>query len=174
MRPIGLLLVLAAVGCDASNEETGRFAAAARAASESAGIAEHAGVHTPPFVVRELFAEGNLPALLREEAAHAERLGLRPVVYFHGSWCGPCRAFTTGLADPRMRQALDGTYLVKLNVDDWSREERHAIGLYVHEVPAFARIDSRGRVSGAVLTGEAWKKSVPEEMAPALARFFAA
>jgi thiol-disulfide isomerase/thioredoxin len=116
---------------------------------------------------------GDLPTLLKAEAAKAKAQGLKPHVELWAPWCGPCRAIKKGLNDPQMLEAFKGTYIVQLNVDDWSSTPVGS-GFTWNKIPVFFALDDEGKPTGRKIDGEAWnnKAYVPENMASPLGRFF--
>jgi len=108
-------------------------AASAEAAPQAAG-----------FVITELKPpQGELPALLAAEAAKAKAKGLKPFIEVSATWCGPCQKLKNSLGDPVMTEAFRGTYIVKLDLDEWETALARA-GYPVKVVPIFFQ-DGRGR-----------------------------
>jgi len=125
----------------------------------------------PPFLLTELSpAQGDLAPLLRAQAERARDKHLLPVIEFYADWCAPCRAFQGSLDDPRMVEALRGTYLVKLNLDDW-HDKLVGTGFTVRSIPAFYLVDSAGRPTGKMLDGDRWGKPTPASMSASLGKF---
>src|SRR5262249_51512852 len=74
----------------------------------------------PSFLLTELApTQGNLTPLLVAQVERGRAKQLRTVVELYADWCPPCRTFQDHLEDARMKEALKGVYLVKLNLDDW-------------------------------------------------------
>ncbi len=116
-------------------------------------------------------ADGKLADLLLAEAQKAKLKELTPFVEFYADWCGPCKALSKSLGDPRMIEAFTGTYIIRLNVDDWQEAALKA-GFEVKGIPAFFAIDEAGKPTGRTITGAAWGEDIPENMAPPLKAFF--
>ena len=127
----------------------------------------------PPFLLMELApTQGDLTPLLRAQVERARVKSLRPLVEFYADWCPPCRAFQENLGDPRMIEALRGTYLVKINLDDW-HDKLPGTGFVVRSIPAFYLVGADGRPSGKMLDGDKWGKATPANMSTSLSKLLA-
>jgi len=116
--------------------------------------------------------DGNLGELLAAEAANAEAQGLKPFVEFDATWCIHCKELDASLSDLRMLVAFRGTYIIRVDIDDWDGQFTNA-GFHVFGVPAFYAIDGAGKPTGRMITGGAWDANIPENMAGPLSEFFA-
>lgn len=135
-------------------------------------------LHWPPAAASEPVAlvdihpqQGKLSEVLRREAGAAARSGKVVFVEVGATWCAPCRALEKYLSDPLMQDAFAGTYLIRLDLDEWG-DELKPLGLDGNAVPAFFAIDSTGHVTGARIDGSAWGEDIPANMAPVLKDFF--
>src|SRR5262249_20187743 len=97
----------------------------------------HPSPPPPPLLLTELApTHGHLPPLLVMQIEPARTKHLRPLVYFYADWCPPCRAFQENMYESRMKEALKGTFLVKLNLDDW-HDKLKDTGFTVKSIPQF-------------------------------------
>ena len=118
-------------------------------------------------------SQGDLPALLAVHADRAAELGRRPFVEFSAQWCSSCLQLARSLADERMIEAFDGTYIIRLDLDEW-KSQLSQTDFVVFGVPAFFEVGGEGRPTGRTITGAAWGEDIPENMAPVLQQFFSA
>jgi thiol:disulfide interchange protein len=122
-------------------------------------------------VVRLASADGDLRELLKAEAQKARQLGRFPFVEFYADWCPPCNALSKNLGDARMVDAFSGTYIIRLNLDEWNTRLA-GTGFQVIGIPVFFELDQDGKPTGRNITGGAWGEDSPENMAPLLKAFF--
>jgi hypothetical protein len=106
-------------------------------------------------------------------AVTATARGLKPFVYATATWCEPCKKLNASLSDPRMKDAFKGTYVVKLDIDEFDAKALGGLGVRVRAVPSFYELGADGTPTGRMLVGD-WGPDVPENMAPALKGFFGA
>lgn len=118
-------------------------------------------------------ADGNLADLLAAEARKAAALGQLPVTEFDASWCPPCQAISASLdaKNELMLQAFDGTYIIRLDVDEWGWDLGKE-GFSFNAIPIYFKLDAQGKPNGEVIDGDAWGDNIPENMAPPLDHFF--
>lgn len=142
--------------------------------TEGAGAASASplAVSTDDFVIVVADRNEQPEDVLRAAAVTASARGLRPFAYATASWCQPCRKLERSMSDPRMKAAFHGTYVVKLDIDDFGDARLANVGLRVRAVPSFYELDPGGMPTGRSMVGD-WGPDTPENMAPALQRFFA-
>ena len=129
-------------------------------------------VEAKPFITVSLAtADGELAALLKAEAEKAKKAKLKPYVEFHASWCGPCVALEKSLDDPRMIDAFKGSYIIRLDADEWGKKLQ-GTGFNAGTIPVLYRLDDEGKPTGQKIDGGAWGENTPENMAPPLKAFF--
>jgi len=116
-------------------------------------------------------SQGDLQPLLEAHADLAAGLQRKPFVEFSAEWCPPCKALAASLSDPRMVEALRGTYIIRLDLDEWKSQLSRS-GFNVLGVPVFFELDPDGHPSGRTISGGAWGEDIPENMAPPLKAFF--
>jgi thiol:disulfide interchange protein len=122
-------------------------------------------------VIRIEPGSAKIKDILKAEAQKASALGRHPYVEFYADWCPPCNAIKKNLGDPRMVDAFAGTYIIKLDTDDWG-EKLSGTGLYVPAIPAFYELDANGKSTGRMITGAAWGEDIPANIAPPMKAFF--
>jgi hypothetical protein len=123
-------------------------------------------------VVVQLRAGAPLTALLREHTNAAELAKLRPFLEFGAAWCPPSRIFGDALEDPRMRSALAGVYLIRVDMDDFMNDS-YVQELGPRSVPVFYELDAEGWPTGRTINGGAWGADTVENMSRTMSDFFA-
>jgi len=128
---------------------------------------------TDPFVIVRLHKNGGeLMTQLASESQKANALGLAPFIEFDATWCPPCQAIEKSIQakDPLTLQALEGVYLIRVDVDEWGAESGKDFDF--DAIPVYYELDARGNPTGAVIDGGAWNEDIPENFAPVLDAFF--
>ena len=125
-------------------------------------------------VVRLHPEDGDLQAMLAGEAEKAIALGQIPVVEFDATWCPPCIAIDTALEarNELMLKAYRGTYIIKLDVDEWGWNNGGFQNFRFDGIPVYFKLDSQGQQTGEVIDGGAWNEDIPENIAPVMDKFF--
>jgi len=125
-------------------------------------------------VVRLLPGNGDLQAMLADEAQKATAQGLLPVVEFDATWCPPCRAIESALNEKNdlMLKAYNGTYIIKLDVDEWEWDDGRIQNFAFEGIPVYFKLDENGKQTGEVIDGGAWNEDIPENIAPVMDKFF--
>jgi thiol:disulfide interchange protein len=116
-------------------------------------------------------SDGSLEEVLKAEARKAQEEKRTPYVEFDATWCSSCQELNASLGDKRMVDAFEGTYIIRLDIDEWENDLPDA-GFYVQGVPAFFQIDGEGKPTGHTITGAAWAENIPENMAPPMKKYF--
>lgn len=125
-------------------------------------------------IVRLRPEAGDLQTMLTEEAQKAATLGQLPVVEFDASWCPPCKAIEEALDNKNelMLKAYDGTYIIKLDVDEWGWGDSDLHDFQFDGIPVYFKLNAQGKRTGDVVDAGAWNENIPENMAPVMDEFF--
>jgi hypothetical protein len=117
---------------------------------------------------------GDLKTMLAREAQKAADHGQMPVVEFDATWCPPCKAIDQGLREKNklMLDAYTGTYIIKLDVDEWGWSDSKFHEFDFDGIPVYFKLDSKGNPTGETVDGNAWGDNIPENMAPVMDKFF--
>jgi thiol-disulfide isomerase/thioredoxin len=118
--------------------------------------------------------DGDLQDILKGEAQKAVALGQIPVVEFDATWCPPCQAIDAAIKSRNelMLNAYNGTYIIKLDVDEWGWKNGVVQGFSFDAIPIYFKLDSEGQQTGDVIDGGAWGQDIPENIAPVMDTFF--
>jgi thiol-disulfide isomerase/thioredoxin len=125
-------------------------------------------------IVRLHPQDGDLSAMLATEAQTAGALDQMPVVEFDATWCPPCQAIDAAIqsGDQLMFAAYKGTYIIKLDVDEWGWKNGKVQDFRFDGIPVYFKLDSQGKQTGEVIDGGAWGEDIPENIAPVMDKFF--
>ncbi|HLO31040.1 MAG TPA: thioredoxin domain-containing protein [Anaerolineales bacterium] len=125
-------------------------------------------------IVRLHPKDGDLQKMLAEEAQKASALGQMPIVEFDATWCPPCQAIDKGIKSRNelMLEAYRGTYIVKLDVDEWGWKDGKVQDFSFTGIPVYFKLDAEGHQTGDVIDGGAWGEDIPENIAPVMDKFF--
>jgi len=118
--------------------------------------------------------DGNLDEMLAAEAEKAIAAGLLPVVEFDADWCPPCQAIKKHLdaKNELMLKAYDGTYIIKLDVDEWGWNNGKVENFTFEAIPIYFKLDEQGKPAGEAIDGGAWSEDIPANIAPVMDAFF--
>ncbi len=125
-------------------------------------------------IVRLKPQNGDLGAMLAKEAQKAITLGQMPVVEFDATWCPPCQAIDAAIKSKNelMLNAYKGTYIIKLDVDEWGWKNGKVQDFRFDAIPVYFKLDSDGHQTGDVIDGGAWGEDIPKNIAPVMDKFF--
>lgn len=125
-------------------------------------------------IVRLRPEDGILADMLAEEAEKAAALGQIPVVEFDATWCPPCIAIDAAIEaeDTLMVDAYAGTYIIKLDVDEWGWNDGQVEFFQFKYIPVYFKLDRSGNPTGEMIDGGAWNEDIPENIAPVMDEFF--
>ena len=117
---------------------------------------------------------GDLQSMLADESKKATALEQMPVVEFDATWCPPCIAIDTVIESRNelMLKAYAGTYIIKLDVDEWGWDNGGFQDFRFDGIPVYFKLDSQGHQTGEVIDGGAWGEDIPENIAPVMDEFF--
>ncbi len=127
-----------------------------------------------PFTVVDIHpANGQLSDQLASAAKEAEKSNLRPYVELTSSWCPACHWLDHSMSAGPMAEVLEGTYLVRIDVDHWEgRLGGTRLGDHEGPLPAFIALGNSGRPVGEWVDRADWGSDLPAQAVPVLADFF--
>jgi thiol:disulfide interchange protein len=125
-------------------------------------------------IVRLHPKDGDLNDQLASEAQKATGLQQMPVVEFDATWCPPCQAIDKNIKQNNelMLDAYAGTYIIKLDVDEWGWGNSQLHDFDFDGIPVYFKLDASGNPTGDVIDGGAWGQDIPENIAPVMDKFF--
>lgn len=125
-------------------------------------------------IVRLHPGDGDLQTMLPSEAQKAIALDQIPVVEFDATWCPPCQAIDKAIKEENelMLHAYTGTYIIKLDVDEWGWDNGRVQDFRFNGIPVYFKLDAEGKQTGEVIDGGAWGEDIPENIAPVMDAFF--
>lgn len=136
--------------------------------------ANSASAPTGFTIVRLNPEDGDLATMLAEESGKAIALGQIPVVEFDATWCPPCQAIDKSIREENnlMMNAYAGTYIIKLDVDQWGWDNGKVEMFQFEAIPVYFKLDNTGKQNGETIDGGAWGEDIPENIAPVVDAFF--
>lgn len=125
-------------------------------------------------IVRLHPEDGDLQTMLAQETKKAIKLDQMPVVEFDATWCPPCQAIDKWIKakDKSMLAAYAGTYIIKLDVDEWKATNGGIQDFKFEGIPVYFKLNAEGHPNGEVIDGGAWGEDIPENIAPPMDKFF--
>jgi hypothetical protein len=125
-------------------------------------------------IVRLHSKDGDLQTMLAKETEKAVALGQMPIVEFDATWCPPCQAIDKAIKakNELMLDAYAGTYIIKLDVDEWGWGDSRKHDFQFEGIPVYFKLDPEGEQTGEVIDGGAWGEDIPENIAPMMDAFF--
>ena len=140
-----------------------------------------AGHHAPPggsadaaFAVVEIRPQPRqtLRDQIIQEASVAESHGLTPFVELTSEFSRRCFLVNHSFDDARMRQALTGTYIIRIDIDRWvGRFGETGLDRLPMALPGFVQLFEGGRGMGPYIDARSWVADAPSAVAPSLGAF---
>ena len=140
-----------------------------------------AGHHAPPgaspddkFAVIELRPrpQQTLRDQIIQEAAVAEAHGLAPFLELTSELSRRCFLVDHSFDDPGMRQALNGTYIIRIDINRWvGRFGETGLDRIPMALPGFVQLFEGGRGMGPYIDARSWIADAPSAVAPSLGAF---
>ena len=110
--------------------------------------------------------EKELSQLLSE----IEKDGKTPVLHFTASWCGPCRSFKKSLSETKVKDALDNTTLIMIDIDQDAENEEIYVEYGVSAIPTFVVVNETGKAKKKMDSSQ-WKSLKAKHIAKAFTSF---
>lgn len=126
------------------------------------------------FAVVEIRPRPNQTLLdeIVQETAVAESHGLTPFVELTSDVSRRCFLVDRSFDDPGMRQALAGTYIIRVDINRWvGRFGSTGIDRLPMALPGFVELADGGRATGPYIDARSWLADAPSAVAPSLAAF---
>ncbi len=177
-RVLPIFVTILLLACNAllpqASRPTAKPSAPPSTKSASQPSDSSAAASTEFTIVRLHPKDGDLHAMLAQEAQKAIALGQMPVAEFDATWCPPCQAIDEGLKSKNelMVKAYAGTYIIKMDVDEWGWNDNGVQDFKFDGIPVYFKLDAQGNQTGEVIDGNAWGDNIPENIAPPMDKFF--
>jgi hypothetical protein len=107
-----------------------------------------------------------------QEAAVAEAHGLAAFVELTSDMSRRCLVVDHSFSDPGMRQALAGTYIIRVDINRWvGRFGSTGLDRLTMALPGFVELFNGGRDTGPYIDARSWLADAPSSVAPSLGAF---
>lgn len=126
---------------------------------------------TPFTVVKLSKSAGELKSQMLAQQQQSEKLHQKIFVQLTADWCIHCRKLNASLANKKMKDAFQRTYIVQLDVDEW-KDQLGSIDVHPNGIPAFYQIGENGLATNYTINGGAWGEDMVANMAPPLKNYF--
>lgn len=133
-------------------------------------------ISTPLFagdftILEEKKSKTDLLTVMQSHVKKAKELKQKLFIQITATWCGPCKRLQAAMPDKLMQDAFSGTYIVKLDADEWE-DDFSQINIKIKAVPVFFKVNSKGKATKYSLDGGAWAEDIAINMAPPLKAYF--
>ncbi len=112
-----------------------------------------------------------LLTLMQKHVKKAQELKQKLFIQITATWCGPCKRLQAAMPNKLMQEAFAGTYIVKLDADEWE-DDFAQINIKINAVPVFFKVDTNGKATDYSINGGAWAEDIAKNMAPPLKAYF--
>jgi hypothetical protein len=146
--------------------------------SLSLGCARH---YAPPgaglddaFAVVEIrpLPHQTLAQRIVDEASIAASRGLLPFIELTSAWDHRCFVVDHSFDDSGMRQALQGTYIIRVDITRWAgRFGQTGLDRIPMAFPSFVEVAAGGHGLGPYIDARSWIADAPTAVAPSLRAF---
>jgi len=107
-----------------------------------------------------------------QEAAVAEAHGLAPFIELTSQLSRRCFLVDHSFDDPHMKQALTGTYIIRVDINRWvGRFGDTGLDQIPMALPGFVGLFEGGRGMGPFIDARSWIADAPTSVAPSLGAF---
>lgn len=107
-----------------------------------------------------------------QEVAVAEAHGLAPFLELTSDLSRRCFLLDHSFDDPEMRQALAGTYIIRIDINRWvGRFGETGLDRIPMALPGFVELFEGGRGIGPYVDARSWIADAPSAVAPSLGAF---
>ncbi len=103
---------------------------------------------TGPFIQQIQVDPAHLDVEARRVAVQAAAEKKRVLVYFHASWCGPCKEVQKAFRRYQNAATFKDWYLAEVDVD--ALPDGPALGVDLELIPFFVKLDAKGKPDGSL------------------------